>query len=237
MYGQELFEFVGSSVNANAAVGAVYTKRAYVPGAVVYWGVQVITAFVNTSPVANGLLTLYRYTKKIQSITVNAGGTGYAVGDLFSITQAGASGGVGRVKTITAATGAVLTAEVVTDGINYAYGSPTSRATVALNGAGANDLTVYIDDRIALDTLGYVTGYPVGKHYMRRVPNVLSDISPASAGPAAYNAGEDLVIVQTTAANGTGNTGAYYPVLICQNRGENFAAQELWVPANITDVI
>jgi hypothetical protein len=238
IYGEELHEFVGSSANANAAATTAHmTKKAYLPGAVVYWGMDVTTVFANTSPVANGLLTLYRYTKKIQSITVNAGGTLYAVGDTFSITQTGASGGIGRVKSVSAG-GVVVTAEVINPGINYAYGSPTSRATVALTGSGANDLTVYIDDRIALDTMGQVTGMVVGKRYMRRVPNALdADVSPTPAPPASFNTGEDLVIVQTTAANGTGNTGAYLPVMVIQNRGENFAAQALWVEANVSDVV
>jgi hypothetical protein len=239
MYGEELHEFVGSSANANAAATTAHmTKKAYLPGAVVYWGMDVTTVFANTSPVSNGLLALYRYTKKIQPATiVNAAGTGYAVGDLITVVQAapGGSGGIVRVKTITVATGAVLTVEIVNPGINYVAGAAT---TTKLNGAGDDALTLTIVDRILLDTMGQVTGMKVGKRYMRRVPNVLdADVSPTPAPPASYNAGEDLVIVQSTAANGTGNTGAYLPVMVIQNRGENFAAQGLWVEANVSDVV
>jgi hypothetical protein len=68
-----------------------------------------------------------------------------------------------------------------------------------------------------------------GKQYMRRVPTALADVSPTPAPPNCYNTGEDLVMVATTEANGTAETGAYLPVILYQNRAENFAAQPLWV--------
>jgi hypothetical protein len=237
MYGDELHEFVGSSANANAAAAtAIMTKYAYVPGAVVYWGMKVTTVFANTNPVANGLLTLYRYTKKIQTAVLgNAGGTLYAVGDLLSVTQTGASGGILRVATITPATGAILTVEIVNRGVNYR--GAANLATVALNGSGDNAFTVTITDKLALDTMAQIDAMVAGKHYVRRVPNAIADESPTPDPPASYKAGEDLVIEQTTAANGTGNTGAYLPFMIIQNRGENFAAQGLWVENEAANVV
>jgi hypothetical protein len=236
MYGEELHEFVGSSANANAAATTAHmTKYAYLPGAVVYWGMKVTTVFANTSPVANGLLTLYRYTKQIQSAVIGTGSpTGYAVGDLLSVTQTGASGGIVRV--LTAPAGVPATFEVVNKGINYRAAS--NLATVALSGSGDNACTVTIVDRIALDTMAQVDAMVAGKHYVRRVPNALAaDVSPTPKPPASFNAGEDLVIVQTTAANGTGNTGAYLPFMVIQNRGENFAAQDLWIENEAANIV
>ena len=232
MYGEEIHETIGGSANLNAvATTAVLTKRAYVPGALLYWGIKVGTVFALTGGgLIEGLLTLYRYTRTIVTAVLgNNGGLLYAVGDLLSVTQVGASGGVIRVASITLATGAVLTYEVVTPGVNY-YAA-NNLATVALTGGGAA-ATVNISDLKSLDTMKLVNGMISGKHYVRRVPNAIPDTSPAGAPPASYKTGEDLVIYITTAALAGGQgveTGDYLPFLLWQNRGENFAAQGLWV--------
>lgn len=70
-----------------------------------------------------------------------AAGTGYVVGELFTITEAGATGGVGRVTSIVEATGAVTGVELVTGGAVYTAGA--GKATVTIDGAGTN-LTVEI---------------------------------------------------------------------------------------------
>jgi hypothetical protein len=235
MYGEEIHESIGGSTNLNAAAAtAALTKHCYLPGSVLYWGVRIATVFSLTGAnLANGLLTLYRYTKTIISATVNNAGTGYAVGDLISVVQAGASGGIVRV--LTAAAGLVLTVEVVNKGINYIAGAAT---TVKLNGGGDDALTLVIIDRKSLDTMALVDAQIAGKHYMRRVPNAIADGSPSGAPPCAYNAGEDLVIYVTTMANGdTTETGAYYGVILYQNRGENLAAQPLWVKTAVGTVV
>ena len=235
MYGQEIQEAIGGSTNLNAAATtAALTKHCYVPGSVLYWGVRIATVFSLTGAnLANGLLTLYRYTKTIISATVNAAGLDYAVGDLITVVQTGASGGIVRILTITAATGAVLTVEVVNKGVNYVAGAAT---TAKLNGAGNNALSLVIVDRLALDTMKLVNGQVSGKHYMRRVPNAIADVSPSGAPPCGYMTGEDLVMVVTTAAVAGAQgaeTGNYLPVILWQNRGENFAAQGLWVPTAV----
>jgi len=230
MYGDEILEFADGAQNLNVGVNtAVLTKPMYKPGSVLYWGVKITTIFNLTAPITRGLLTLYRYTKTIISATVNNAGTGYAVGDLISVVQANASGGIVRV--LTAAAGLVLTVEVVNKGVNYIAGAAT---TVKLNGVGDDALTLVIVDRLALDTLGLgdVTGGAMGKarkQYVRRVPITIGDVSPTPAPPNCFNAGEDIVMVATTEANGTAETGAYIPFILYQNRAENFAAQPLWV--------
>lgn len=229
LYGEEIHESIGGSANLNAAATtAVITKHCYVPGSVLYWGIKIGTVFALTGVgLVEGLLTLYRYTKTIISATVNVAGTGYAVGDLISVVQTGASGGIVRV--LTAAAGLVLTVEVVNKGVNYIAGAAT---TVKLNGAGDDALTLVIVDRLSLDTMKLVNGQVSGKHYMRRVPNAIADASPSGAPPCGYMTGEDLVVVVTTMADAGAQgaeTGDYLPILLWQNRGENFAAQPLWV--------
>ena len=232
MYGEEIHETIGSSADLNAAATtAVLTKRAYLPGALLYWGIKVGTVFALTGVgLVEGLLTLYRYTRTIVTAVLgNNGGTLYAVGDLLTVTQTGASGGIIRVASITPATGAVLTYEVVNPGVNYHAAS--NLATVAIYGTGTA-ATVTISDLKALDTMKLVNGMISGKHYVRRVPNAIPDASPAAAPPASYKTGEDLVIYITTAAVAGAQgaeTGDYLPFLLWQNRGENFAAQGLWV--------
>src|SRR6185437_8159536 len=75
----------------------------------------------------------------IEAFAVNAGGTGYAVGDTFSITQGGASLGIGTV--VTAPAGVVTAIAIAQGGTGYAVAN--GLATVALTGAGTG-LTVNI---------------------------------------------------------------------------------------------
>lgn len=78
-------------------------------------------------------------TAEIKGLTaapVN-GGTGYAVGDLFAIGTG--TGGVGRVTAVTA--GVVTAVELLTGGRDYTV---ATHATVKVNGAGDNALTVAV---------------------------------------------------------------------------------------------
>jgi hypothetical protein len=241
MYGEELSclnrvhsaatETTALALEAGAAV--IFTRDMFIPGTVLYWGYKPTVTFDYDTQTAEGKLTLWRYTKKIQTAVLgNAGGAGYAVGDLLSVTQAGASGAILRV--LTAPAGVVATVEIVNRGINYRGAS--NLATVALNGSGNNAFTVTITDRLALDTMVLVEGSVLGKIYARRVPNALDeDVSPTPPPPASYAAGEQLVVEITTAATGGGGIdGDFQPFIVTQNRGENFAGQSLWVEADAT---
>jgi hypothetical protein len=236
---------LATAVNINAAANTVaLLKTMELPGSVLYWGYRVTTAFDVHDVVTPGLLTLYRYTKRIQTAVLgNAGGTGYAVGDLLSVTQTGASGGIVRV--LTAPAGVVATVEVVNRGWNYTAAS--NLATVALNGSGNNAFTTTISDKKALDTISLAAKSAVGVTLttiwalfagylqMKRVPITLSDTSPSDAPPNGFLAGEGLAIEVTTMVNGdVHETGAYQPIIIVQNRAENLAAQGLWVEATST---
>jgi hypothetical protein len=250
MYGEELQIVNGAivdgalaaAVNLNAAATTVaLVKTMELPGSVLYWGFRVTTAFAINTTVTPGILTLYRHTKAIQTAVLgNAGGAGYAVGDLLSVTQTGASGGIVRV--LTAPLGVVATVEIVNRGVNYTAAS--NLATVALNGAGNNAFTVTIDDKLTLSTIDLAAhsaagailttswAVPAGYVYYKRVPITLGDTSPSAAPPNGYKAGEQLSIVVTTMASGdAAETGAYQPIIIVQNRAENIAGQDLWVEA------
>jgi hypothetical protein len=226
-------ETTALALEAGAAV--IFTRDVFLPGMVLYWGYKPTVTFAYDTLTAQGILTLWRYTKTIQTAVLgNAAGTGYAVGDLLSVTQAGASGGILRVLTVNA--GLVVTVEIVNAGINYR--GAANLATVAMNGAGDNAFTVTITDRKSLDTMQLENGAILGKLYMRRVPNAISDVSPSGAPPASYKAGEQLVVEITTAATGgVAIAGDFQPIIIVQNRGENFAAQPLWVQADIGTVV
>lgn len=244
MYGEELHIYnptitdacLETAINLNAATGVKYLRTIELPGMILYWGYRVTTAFAASTTVTPGLLTLYRYTKTIQSAVLgNAGGTGSAVGDLLSVTQAGASGGIVRV--LTAPAGVVATVEIVNPGVNYIY--EANLATVALQGAGDNAFTCTIDDKKALDTITLADpvttltawAVPAGYLHVKRVPNDPGDVSPTPLPPASFKAGEGLAIWVTTMLNGdVAETGAYQPFIIVQYRGEGLTNQPLWVP-------
>jgi hypothetical protein len=236
MYGEEIHglnrlhdaatESTALALEAGAA--AIWTRNMVIPGQVVYFGFKPTVAFDYATQTAEGKLTLYRYTKKIQTAVLgNAAGAGYAVGDLLSVTQAGASGGILRVASVNA--GVVVTVEVVNRGVNYRAAS--NLATVALNGSGNNAFTVTISDKKAISKIALTDGALLGKLYATRVSNALEDdVSPTPPPPASYEAGEQLVVEITTAATGGGGiAGDFQPFVVVQNRAENFAAQGLWV--------
>lgn len=221
-----------TAIALEAAAGAIMTRDMFMPGGVLYWGYKPTVTFAYDTQTAEGIMTLYRYTKTIQTAVLgNAAGTGYAVGDLLSVTQAGASGGILRVASVNA--GLVVTVEIVNAGINYR--AEANLATAKLSGAGDDAFTVTISDKKALDTMVLVDGAILGKQYMRRVPITIGDTSPTPAPPNSYMAGEQVVVeITTQAAGGQNIAGDFQPIIIIQNRAENFAAQNLWVEADAT---
>jgi hypothetical protein len=77
---------------------------------------------------------------EVSAISVVAGGTGYAVGDIVSITQTGAAGFKGVVSAVT---DGVVTAVVIVDGGN-GYAAATGLPTTHLSGSGDDGLTLTI---------------------------------------------------------------------------------------------
>lgn len=101
-------------------------------------------AFAMTSGVRNtgGITAL--------NATPTAGGTGYAIGDLFNITTGGTVG-KGRVEAISAG-GVVTVVSLYSSGLTYTTGA--SKATTIISGSGNNGLTVNIT---SVGTVGRIT--------------------------------------------------------------------------------
>jgi hypothetical protein len=240
MYGDEVFIInsaiadaaLATGIDMNAALNtAALVRTMEAPGGILYWGYRPTTTFAYDTLTAQGVLTLRRYSKVIKTAVVAVGGTGYAVGDQVSVTGTGASGGVLEV---TAAPAGVVTAvKIVDPGVNYYAGT---LATVVTRGSGDNALTVTVSDLVTLDTMLLADASLVGYLYMRRCPNPLeADVSPTPPPPASFAAGEKLeIFISTAATGGAGIAGVFQPIIIVQNRGENFAAQGLWVEATNT---
>ena len=239
MYGEELHVInaaIGDASLATAialeevATTILLAKTMEVPGGAIYWGFRPTVTFAYDTLTALGVLGLRRKSKVIKTAVLgNAGGTGYAVGDRMTVTQTGASGGI--LEVTAAPAGVVTTVKIINPGVNYS--AAANLATVATTGAGDNAFTVTISDIVAMGTINLISGAIAGKLYMKRVSNVISDdVSPTSKPPASWNAGEIVEIYSSVAATGgQGIAGDFQPILIIQNRGENFAAQGLWVEA------
>lgn len=240
MYGEELH--VLNSAVGDAALPAaialeetvntiVYARTLEVPGMVVYWGYRCYVTFNYDTILAQGILGLRRKSKVIKAAVVAVGGTGYAVGDRVSVTYAGATGG--QLEVTAAPAGIVTAVKIVAPGVNYALQAAAATVILTSGSLGAG-LTVNITDIVEMGTMNLLDGAIAGKLYMKRVSNAITDdVSPTSKPPASYNAGEKIEIyIQTAATTNQGTiAGDFKPMIIVQNRGENLAAQGLWVEA------
>lgn len=237
MYGEDLYiinsAIADAALTAHIALEEVATtvvlgKTMEAPGGIVYWGFRPTVTFAYDGLLTQGVLTLQRKSKVIKTAVVNVGGTGYAVGDKVLVTQTD-SDGLGLLEVTAAPAGIVTAVKILNPGVNYVAGT---RATVAQTGGGDNALTVDVSDLVVLDTMLLPDGIVAGYLYMKRCPNPIADVSPTPAPPASYNAGEVVeILISTAATGGAGIAGDFQPILITQNRGENFAAQGLWVEA------
>ena len=233
LYGEELFirdaaAEGGSPVNLNAAVAAIYSPVMLKPGVVRAFGFRVTTAFAYSTATVLGVLTLYRYTRSIQTIAVGSnGGTGYAVGDQFTITQAGATGGVGIVTGVTAGVVTSVALRPFGQGIlppdsaGVNYSGANGLATVALTGSGNNAMTVNIVTKLAMSpTLSMTDALPAGKVVIVNVTNPVTNEVPVKRGKAIFGMGESLVIeITTQATGGSYPAGAYQPFIHYHNVG------------------
>jgi hypothetical protein len=115
---------VSGSWYLGTAAGYLYLKR---QSGVFVAGATLVDVFKDTATTEIDVLTAAPVV----------GGTGYAVGDLFTIGTG--SGGVGRVTAVTL--GVVTAVELLAGGRNYTV---ATHATVKINGAGDNALTVAV---------------------------------------------------------------------------------------------
>ena len=111
-----------------------------------------------------------------------AAGTGYAVGDMFNIVQAGASGGKGIVLTVNA--GAVLTFGIIAPGTGYTVAD--NKTTTKITGGGDDALTVDVDTLAATVYAVTNTGATADAHKnLMAIWPFSSPLSIAADGQAA----------------------------------------------------
>lgn len=121
----------------------------------------------------------------LATLTVVAGGTNWAVGDLFQI--AGGNGGIGKVATLTGS--AVATATVANGGLNYA--AVTGAATTAITPSAGAGLTVTTTVNTNGGQLIAITGW-----------SITSNVVTFTAVNTLTTGGGQVITVQ-------GFTGAY----------------------------
>lgn len=93
------------------------------------------------------------YNGKIATIAINAGGSGYAVGDIVSITQTGAAGAKAVVTTINA--GEVTGLALVEGGQGYAVATGLATANIVGSGTGLTvDISTLSTTALALSNSG-----------------------------------------------------------------------------------
>ena len=92
-------------------------------------------------------------TGAILTISVKAGGTGYAVGDLFAFTSGGGSSATGIVTSVSS--GVVTGIQIVNQGSGYSLTGGTAATTSVVTGSGNGALTVNIL------TLGIIDKYVI----------------------------------------------------------------------------
>lgn len=85
-------------------------------------------------PRSSKLLVGRQILTAISAVTVNAGGTGYAEGDILTVTQSGGAGGTLRVSEVTE--GAVTGVTVLTQGSGYAVGTGLATTVSPTGGTG-----------------------------------------------------------------------------------------------------
>ena len=143
---------------------------------------------------AFGITSITRNTGGITALNSvpTAGGTGYAIGDLFNITTGGTIG-KGRVEGITAS-GVVTAVSLYSSGLNYTTG--TGKVTTIISGAGNNGLTVNIT---SVGTVGRIIT-PLAVNLYKGDSIVISGCSET-----AYNATYSVLAIDanTTAAGAT----------------------------------
>lgn len=138
-------------------------------------------------------------TGQILTITLgNAGGTGYAVGDVVLLTQAGASNGMAVVLTVSG--GVVVTLAVLRPGTGYSAAS--NLATVHQTGGGNDALTITISTIQAGISLGLTEG-PCSVNIHPKFDEIKADqfAAPVDAAFISLATEIDFVVKELTLRN------------------------------------
>lgn len=132
----------GASAIVNLPCNARYHRLTYQCKAVNYTGPDTATAVINITGTGSGAtVTPTIVNGQITAITVVAGGTGYAVGNTFTIADATGTGFIGTVATLS--TTALATATVTSGGSPSAISPATffTGLTIKVGGVNMRDIT------------------------------------------------------------------------------------------------
>jgi len=144
---------IGSKTGAIPSYGPNSRVRKYLQGT---WSTAMLAdGFANTdpeylamqlyfgqSPPPQAGFVGFRDLTAISTFTVASGGTGYAIGDQFTVTQTGASHGIGTVIGVSA--GVVTVAQILSGNQGTGYSVATGLATVAVAPSTGTGLTINI---------------------------------------------------------------------------------------------
>jgi hypothetical protein len=130
----------------------------------------------------------------VATATIDAAGTGYAVGDIFTITQEGAAGAKLVVTAVDAYGG--ITDFVVVDG-GMGYSADTGLATVALTGSGNDDATIDIATLAA--TVYAVTNTGATADAIQKLLFVDAFTTPQPITPAGFQVSYPMALTLSTA--------------------------------------
>lgn len=137
-------------------------------------------------------------TGQLGAIAVNAAGSGYAVGDIFSITQTGGANGLGVVTTVSGST--VTGVAILRYGTGYSVGN--GLATVHQTGSGNDALTVNISTIQAGIHLGLSDG-PCSASFHPKFDEIRADnfSAPVDAAFVSLASEIDVILKETTFRN------------------------------------
>jgi len=157
----------------------------------------------------------------VLNATPTAGGTGYAVGDLFNITTGGTVG-KGRVEAISAG-GVVTSVSLYSAGTGYTTGA--GKSTTIISGAGNNGLTVNIT---SVGTVGRITS-TVNVNYYKGDAIVFSGCSEG-----AWNASHNVLAIDSLTtfdvlltATGNAAASASQSTTVLVDASKNYGVNEL----------
>jgi phage tail sheath protein FI len=193
----------------------------------------------NGYPAANGLAVTggagtgatFNY---VYTVTLNAGGSGYQVGDVLNLVQTGGSGGTITVNTVSTGspTGAVLTFTLTAAGNGYTTGT----GLTVTGGAGTGAMFNYNTPAVTLNATG--TGYQVGNSLALVGPSdrtiTVNSVSAAGAivTSTLTNPGVGYLTATAVAASGGSGTGATFDFTV--NPNQEFLIQVWQTPQGST---
>jgi hypothetical protein len=158
----------------------------------------------------------------VKSVSVNAGGTGYTVGDILTLSS---GDGTARVTVLTLTGSAVATVSLTENGSGYTVASSNTTGgtgtSCTINVVSLFDLTAYVanggymvvsggelligtDDTVANKTIRFITNGQATANERARITNTGLTVMPVTAVPAGGTAATGLMF------SSTANLGVFF---------------------------